>query len=275
MSTSTTLRPADRPAVEATPAEERAGRPGAARLLDLFRRRPLAAAVGIALADLAVVTIAGVAANAALPGVDQWPDFLAMCAGIAFVAAGVTALGWWRAIGFNGPARWRELGLLALPAAAFVLLPFIRGGRGHDAGTTAFYLAGYLLTGLYEEGLYRGVIGRVLRPLGATRVVLIGAALFGASHLVNVLFRNPFIVIAQALGAFTDGVGLAAVRLRTHTLWGVVALHMAHDLVLTYTRLPKIPLDVLQDTIMLAYGLYLLRGLRAAERAHGPAALAD
>lgn len=267
MSTHSTLQAFDVAASgESAVPEGRDERPAMARLLAFFRRRPVVAAISLVLADAVVVIVAGIVGNLTLPADSQWPDFVAMCAGVLFLVAGLTALGWWRTVGFNRPAQWRSMALLALPAAVFVLLPFARGARSLDAGTAAFYVLGYALTGFYEEGFFRGTLMRVLRPLGVTRAVFIGAALFGAAHLVNVLFRNPFIVIAQAIGAFTDGVGLAALRLRTRSLWGVIILHACHDLFLQYTRLPKIPLDVLQDTIMLCYGVYLLRGLRADER---------
>lgn len=276
MSTNSTLQPLNGAARGgAMVPEEGAARPGMARLLAFARRRPVVAATALVLADLVVVAAAGLAGKLVLPAESQWPDFLAMCAGILFLVAGLTALGWWRAVGFNRPAHWRKMALLALPAAIFALLPFARGARSLDAGTAAFYVVGYALTGFYEEGFFRGIVMRVLRPLGVTRTVFICAALFGAAHLVNLLFRNPFIVLAQAVGAFTDGVGLAALRLRTRTLWGVIVLHACHDLFLQYTRLPKIPLDVVQDTIMFFYGLYLLRGLRAVEWTQAGASQTD
>lgn len=255
--------------------EEDRERPGLVRLLSFVHRRPAAAATALVVADAALVALVGIVGKRTLPAESQWPDFVAMCGGILFLVAGLTGLGWWRAVGFNRPEQWRNMALLALPAAIFVLLPFVRGARSLDAGTAAFYVLGYALTGFYEEGFFRGIAMRVLRPLGVTRAVFIGAALFGAAHLVNMLFRNPFIVLAQAVGAFTDGVGLAALRLRTRTLWGVIVLHACHDLFLQYTRLPKVPLDVLQDTIIFFYGLYLLRGLRADERNQAGESQAD
>jgi hypothetical protein len=36
---------------------------------------------------------------------------------------------------------------------------------------------------------------------------------------------------------------------------------MLHDLLLLYTRLPAIPLDVAQVTVLLFYGLYIMRRL--------------
>ena len=37
---------------------------------------------------------------------------------------------------------------------------------------------------------------------------------------------------------------------------------MLHDLLLHLSGFPTIPLDVVQDVILLIYGIYLLRGLR-------------
>ena len=236
------------------------------KLRALIERRPVVAALGLFLANIVLVSSTGAVANTVASAVPQLPDFIAMCAGILGVIVLVSVLGWWRVVGFNDPATWRGLRVLALPAATFALLPFVAGFRPVAPASTAVFILAYALTGFYEEVLYRGVLLHVLHPTGTTRVVFLVSVLFGASHLANVLFRNPFIVLAQAVGAFCDGVGLATLRLRTNTLWFVIGLHTLHDLFLHYTRLPKIPLDVVQDIIMLAYGLYLLRGLRAAER---------
>jgi hypothetical protein len=86
---------------------------------------------------------------------------------------------------------------------------------------------------------------------------------FGAAHLLNVLFRaNPFLVFAQAVGAFSEGVGFGALRLRTNTIWPLIFFHFSEDLLLRFTRLPAIPLNVLQSVVLLVYGIYLLRGMR-------------
>lgn len=253
-----------------SPAAE--GRSAGAGLDRLFRRRPLAAALAIFLADAALVTGVGAAAKALLPA-PQLPDFVAMCAGIVGLVALLSILGWQRAIGFNSPARWRSLHLLWLPAVAVVALPFLRGVGTIEARNFAFLVVGYALTGFYEEALFRGLILRVLEPLGVRRAILLSALLFGAAHLVNVLFRNPAIVLAQAVGAATEGVGLAALRVRTNTLWPVIVLHALEDLLLHFGRLPAIPVNVAQSVILFAYGLWLLRGLGAA-RMRWPSAAA-
>ena len=127
------------------------------------------------------------------------------------------------------------------------MLPLVGGVSIPAGGTLAILVAGYALTGFAEEAFARGVPLRVLAPRGALGAVLAYSLLFGVMHLSNVLFRSsPALVAAQAVGAACFGVGYAALRLRTNTLW---------------PRLPAIPFFVTQDVILLAYGLYLVVGL--------------
>ena len=187
----------------------------------------------------------------------------------ALVAATLGALGWWRAVGFNGRRQWRSLRLLVLPAV-LVLLPLVGGVSVPAAGTLAILVAGYALTGFAEEAFARGILLRVLAPRGALGAVLVSSLLFGVMHMGNMLFRSsPALVAAQAVGAACFGVGYAALRLRTNTLWPLLALHMLTDLFGQLARLPAIPFFVTQDVILLAYGLYLVRGLRAGQAGAG------
>jgi hypothetical protein len=184
------------------------------------------------------------------------------------VAGVLTALHWWQAARFNSPSEWRELRLLWVPAAVFVVLPLVVGLRALASATAVYLVVAYALTGFTEEGWYRGVILRVLGPLGPRRAVVLSAVFFGAAHLVNVLFRsNPILVFAQAVGVFSEGVGFGALRLRTNTIWPLIVLHGLEDLLLRFTRLPPIPLNVFQSVVMLVYGIYLLRNMRGGEAA--------
>lgn len=93
--------------------------------------------------------------------------------------------------------------------------------------------------------------------------VLVSSLLFGVMHLSNVMFRSsPALVVAQAIGAACFGVGFAALRLRTGTIWPLLVLHMLTDLLGQLARLPAIPFFVTQDIVLLCYGLYLVRGSR-------------
>jgi membrane protease YdiL (CAAX protease family) len=243
------------------------GRPAAAPLLTLFRRHPLASAVSVWIVDLLLINgFIWLGARWLPAGLD--PSFVALWPGLIVLALFVTLLGWWRAIGFNGPAQWRDLRLLILPAIVVLLLPLLSGIKPLEGGSLFYLIAGYLLVGLREETLYRGVILRILHPFGPLRSSLLMAVLFGLAHLSNLFVRaNPAIVVAQAVGAFCDGFGFGALRLRTNTLWFLIALHAAHDLLLRYTNFPAIPLDVVQVTILLIYGIFILRRWREPQAA--------
>ena len=237
----------------------------AARSFTLFERRPFISAVVIFLADLALILIVGAAAKA-LGAEGMNAGFVALCVESVLLVLVLAALRWWRAAGFNRPSEWRALKLLWVPTGLFVVLPLVVGLHAVAPATAAYLVVAYALTGFAEEGLYRGVLLRVLGPLGARRAVLLSAVFFGASHLVNLMFRsNPFLVFAQAVGAFSMGVGFGALRLRTNTIWPLIVLHGSEDLLLRFTRLPPIPLNVFQSVVMLVYGVYLLRNMRASE----------
>jgi membrane protease YdiL (CAAX protease family) len=181
----------------------------------------------------------------------------------AIVAAGLTALGWWRAVGFNRPAEWRERQWLILPLA-LTLLPLVAGIRAPEISAWLL-VAGYALTGFAEEGVFRGVILRLLNDRPRAQAAATAAILFGLAHIGNIFIRdNAAVVMAQAVGAACFGFGYAAVRFRTGTLVPLIVAHMLTDLFLQIGKLPLIPVAVVQDVILLAYGLWLLRpGQRA------------
>jgi uncharacterized protein len=240
----------------------------AARSIALFARRPVISAVVLFLAYVAIASVTGVIAKA-FGAQGMSAAFIALCGLTVLVAGVLTGLRWWRVAGFNSSSEWRELDLPWVPAVLFVLLPVVVGLHALPPSTAAILVVAYALTGFTEEGWYRGVILRVLGPLGPGRAVVLSAVFFGAAHLGNVLFRsNPFLVFAQAVGAFSEGVGLGALRLRTNTIWPLIVFHFFEDLLLRFTRLPPIPLNIFQSVVMLVYGIYLLRAMRGeAERA--------
>ena len=222
-----------------------------------INQHPLATAILITVADLVVSVALGLAAKSLLPQFQ--PEFVTLVVLSFLVALALTALGWWKVAGFNGPTQWREVGLVIIPFIIVIGLPFIKGINMENSSSLAYLVVGYALTGFMEEGLMRGIVLRVLKPLGITRSVVLSSVLFALLHMTNFLFRSPFIVLAQMVGAFVHGIGLAAIRLRTNTIWFVVILHALHDLLLKYTNFPAIPLDVVQVTLIMLYGIYILR----------------
>jgi membrane protease YdiL (CAAX protease family) len=220
---------------------------------------PVQRAVAALGASLASAT-AWYAVSAAL-----WPGSSGQARALGFVAvltvvlvAATVRAGTWRGLGVVPPRQWRRPALLLVPALLAVS-PLVGGVRPLAAGTWAVLLAGYTLTGVAEELLWRGWVHRWLEPLGLTRAVLVGSALFGCAHLSNLLYRDSAaLVLAQCWGAFCFGVGYAALRARTGALVPLMALHLVTDLAAQVTRLPTIPVLVAQDVVLLGLGLLLV-----------------
>ena len=229
--------------------------------LELSERRPLLSAGLIIFVYIIISTLAGLSAKAWFPQFQ--PEFIALIFMSVLVAVALTFLGWWKVTGFNAPSEWRQLPLAWIPVVIVLVLPFLRGVKTSDWGTFVYLLVAYALTGFMEEGLARGIILRVLKPLGVNRSIVISSLLFAVMHIGNLLYRNPFIVLAQMVGAFVHGVGLGAIRLRMNSIWYVLILHGVHDLVLHYTNFPSIPLDVVMVTLLMLYGIFLLRDQKA------------
>jgi membrane protease YdiL (CAAX protease family) len=236
-------------------------------LQSLIEQHPLGSAIIILIADLIVSVTIGWSAQKLLPQFQ--PEFVTLIVMSVLVALALSVLGWWKTAGFNLPAEWQEVGLVVVPFLIVIGLPFLKGINTENLGSLGYLVVGYALTGFMEEGLMRGIVLQMLRPLGVTRSVVISSILFALLHITNFLFRNPFIVLAQMLGAFVHGIGLGAVRLRTNTIWFVIVLHGLHDLFLKFTNFPAIPLDVVQVTLIMIYGIYILRTWKITEIREG------
>ena len=195
--------------------------------------------------------------------------FIACALLTAIVLAAAPRFGTWRELGVVAdPTEWRDRGLLVVPAL-LAISPLVFGTAPVGLGRLSFLVVGYALTGVLEELMWRGIVLRVLSPLGLTRAVLLSAALFGAAHLGNVLFRDSVgLVVAQAWGAFCFGVAYGVLRARTGTLVPLMVLHFVTDLAAAVSAGPTIPLLVAQDVVLLGMGLWLLRPVQAVEPLH-------
>lgn len=233
-----------------------------ARAATTLERHPVTSAVALALTWIVVSLAVFLLVGRVEPDIDsQAAALVALVVLTILVLGGIGWLGWWREVGFTPVAEWRNLRLLLLPVIIFVV-PLLAGVDPIAVSTLLFLVVGYTLTGLAEEAFARGVLIRILVPSGILRAVFISSLLFGLLHLGNLVIRggNPAISVAQAVGAFSFGVGFAALRIRTWTIWPLIALHMVHDLVLNTMSLPLIAVAVAQDVALLVIGLYLIRG---------------
>jgi hypothetical protein len=72
----------------------------------------------------------------------------------------------------------------------------------------------------------------ILGPLGLRRAVAWTALLFGCSHLVNLVAgAYPPFTAMQVAATTAGGVAFAAIRVRSGSLWPLLLLHVAIDVV--------------------------------------------
>jgi uncharacterized protein len=189
----------------------------------------------------------------------------------ALIAAGlITALGWWKATGFNRPREWQNLHLMILPVLLLVIPLLLVRPQFPALGQLAAVAIVTLLIGFQEEAIFRGVLIRGLQPLGILRAVGLSALLFGIIHANSFMFgRDPLFVVAQIVASTLGGFGLGALRIRMNTIWPLIVLHAFNDILqfvaakgLDATQVPLwLPYTkIVISTILALYGLYLLRG---------------
>lgn len=146
----------------------------------------------------------------------------------------------WQAVGFRRPTRslWHLLwelpvailALVAVQGTAFAVLgesPGSGTGLAEDASAIGpvsavlIVLATAVLTPLWEEALFRGlVLGAARGRWGTAWAVVVSALVFAAAHGFPLLL--PYLV--------TMGLLLAWLRVRQESLWASLALHSSVNL---------------------------------------------
>lgn len=234
-----------------------------------LRNRPLASALLLELLAAAVVLVGALVLTIAAPGL---PGYSVIAPSQSLVLVLLLAVGLlvalaasrrWAFAGFTAPGRWRRLRLYWLPVL-LLAAPFVAGAHLPAPPALGILALGYFATALWEEGMWRGLVLGLLRPLGIWPAVLISSALFGLGHLTNSALRGASVLILlQAFGAAVGAVGYAALRLRTDTIWPLIAIHAAHDFALQLGNLPIPLIEAPIDTVLLVYAIVLLRRPRA------------
>ena len=171
--------------------------------------------------------------KAVLPGVDVWLGPVDWAIYAVFAVGVAAAMRADTGIGRRPTPGWARLSLPLIAAGS----PFLLFGYNLDAGSVVPLLViGVPLVALNEELFYRGVLLDLLSPFGWRRAVLWSSIAFGASHLMNLVAGAypPFIAM-QVAATTAGGVALAAIRIRTDSLWPALFVHLVIDLIAVST----------------------------------------
>lgn len=172
----------------------------------------------------------------------------------------VSYLGWWQEVGFVKPIKPSYL--LLITPTVLLFWPSLYGFQASSLSEVGILGLGYLLTGLMEETLGRGVMLYALKSKGTLAAVIISSLLFGSAHFGRLLFGSALsTVLFQVMFASFDGVLFSALRLRTKSLWPVIVIHALGDFVLALGQVPQPLWRYLylgSEVIGLIYGIFLL-----------------
>jgi uncharacterized protein len=203
-----------------------------------------------------------------LPGVDAWLGPVDWAIYSAFAVGAAAAVKAGTAIGRRPTPGWARLSL-PLIAAGSPLLLF--GYNLDSALVVPLLVVGVPLVALNEELFFRGVLLNMLEPFGWRRAVVWSSVAFGASHAVNLVAgAYPPFTAMQMAATSAGGVALAALRLRTGSLWPALVVHLVIDLIAISTLtgaattspilLPVLFIWLVANLALWRYGWRLIEG---------------
>lgn len=138
------------------------------------------------------------------------------------------------------PYKWKDLWVI-WPLIALTIINFDSSLKIDTAKpvTILLYTLTYLSTGIFEEVLLRGVVLSVLlnkwraTKKGIYLSVVVSSVLFGIPHIVNFIQNRMSLgaTITNIVFATFLGVCFSACYLRNKSLWPVIIIHAAFDLV--------------------------------------------
>lgn len=191
-------------------------------------RRPVIFSIVAIVAALLVLKLSAWALRQVMP---EFPARLvAELLFCVVVAALVSALGWWREIGWNWPKTGRGYAAY-LPWLVLPLLVVLGAGvHTASADRVLGYAAFCLMVGFAEEVLMRGVVLKALVPNGVMRAVMLSSILFGVMHLSG-LFNGHALQpsLVQVIYATFIGIGFAGPRLYSGSILPAILLHALVD----------------------------------------------
>lgn len=184
---------------------------------------------------------------------------------VLFLLGLVVWFRWWREVGL-APAKWWSKPLDLLVLALPLLVPLI-GMAFIDVTLPLGYEAPWLLVealfvAIWEEVYFRGILLHQLQVRIPRYAILISALAFGLAHAGNgVGGAATSFVVVQTLWSFLSAFGLAAVRVRTGSLWPLILCHFLLDgleRLLLKGQATSVPVEVmvLMVVISVVLGLY-------------------
>ncbi|MGN7328788.1 lysostaphin resistance A-like protein [Bacillus pumilus] len=129
--------------------------------------------------------------------------------------------------------RKGTLGMWVIPILIIETIPFI-AGLNKDLSLSSFMSLCFFMVcvGLFEEGIFRGILFQYLKRVNLSTAIWGSAALFSLGHSANLLSgKSLAVTVAQIFFAFLFGFVAAEIVALTNSLQWVVLWHAVHNIV--------------------------------------------
>lgn len=98
--------------------------------------------------------------------------------------------------------------------------------------TITFYVGFAILVGFVEETIYRGIMIKILLPLGNLKAILLSSLLFSFAHILNLLSGQSINETGlQLIYSLLIGIVLAQLFIKTRNIYPLILFHMIHNLI--------------------------------------------
>ncbi|MFP3419883.1 CPBP family intramembrane glutamic endopeptidase [Bacillus sp. SIMBA_154] len=129
--------------------------------------------------------------------------------------------------------RKGSLSMWVFPIFFIEAIPFI-AGLNKDLSLSSFMALCFFMVcvGVFEEGIYRGILFQYLKRINLSIAMWGSALLFGLGHSANLLSgKSITLTVAQILFAFLFGFVAAEIVALTGSLQWVILWHAVHNIV--------------------------------------------
>ncbi|HJF32174.1 MAG TPA: CPBP family intramembrane metalloprotease [Sporosarcina psychrophila] len=195
-----------------------------------FRKNPIKSIIMVEVSFLLAVFIAGAIATINQLSYNS-PILISFIPTALVLIIYFTRKGKWTSFGFE-VGEVRTNWLYYLPLLAILVILCFQGFDYVPIETIAFYVGFATLVGFVEESIYRGIMIKILLPLGIVPAILTSSLLFSLTHVLNLLSGQSIgQTVLQLVYAFLIGIVLAQLFIKNGSIYPLILFHTLHNLI--------------------------------------------
>ena len=118
-----------------------------------------------------------------------------------------------------------------LPLILILIVLCFQGFSSQPSETIIFYVGFAILVGFVEESIYRGIMIKILLPLGMHSAILTSSILFSVTHMLNLLSGQSLGQTGlQLIYSLLIGIVLAQLFIKSENIYPLILFHSLHNL---------------------------------------------